>query len=73
MVNDPMRFSKLSFAARAMAIPPIPKPVIRVSTFTSKTKPSRVKTPIKITMVLKSSFRKGTSWSSALSSVNDAL
>ena len=35
--NEPNKFSKLSLAAIAMAIPPIPKPVIKLTALTSKT------------------------------------
>ena len=59
IVNDPKRFSKLSFEANANATPPIPRPVTRAVTLTSKTLPNIITTPRTIVNTLAISIAKG--------------
>ena len=59
IVNEPNRFSRLSFDASANATPPIPKPVTSAVIFTSKTFPSIMTIPRTIVSTLAMSIAKG--------------
>ncbi len=71
--NDPNRFSKVSFDAKAIANPPIPKPAIILATLSLKTAP-KIKRILMITVIaLIEDAKKGTNKSSILDVVLFAL
>ena len=69
IVNDPNKFSKLSFEAIAIAIPPTPSPAASAVIFTLKIFPI-IRNPPRISIIIfKESVANGISWSSNLDSV----
>ena len=61
IVNDPNRFSRLSFEAIAIAIPPIPNPVASAVILMSKTFPKTKKRAKITTKILPISIANGIS------------
>ena len=59
IVNDPNKFSKLSFEAKAKATPPIPKPVTKAAILTSNTFPKIITIPSTIVITLAISTANG--------------
>ena len=73
MVNDPNKFSILSFEARAIATPPTPSPAIKAVMFTPNTFPRIITSAKIIITTFVRSIAKGISPSSTLLSVWAAL
>ena len=73
IVNEPSKFSRLSFEARATATPPTPSPAASAVTSTSKMLLKIIKAPKMKTKTLPISIANGISWSSTLLSVFSAL